>query len=347
MVDSTPQETADVPAENFDGYQIHPAANVFPMMPDEALEELAQDIATHGQREPVVLFQGKVLDGRNRLRACQIAGVKPKFVHLDVKEVDSPTSYVVSLNLHRRMLSASQRAAIALTLEHMFTEEARQRSIEGARKGGQIAAARRRGAPEPQFSAAEPETVTPVQPPAQAPPSPAVTHPAAASPAAASGSGTPDGSSRQTPAQIAAEALTPFGKATQSTRSRDRAAAAMGVSSGYVSQAKQIRDADPALLEEVAAGKTSLPEAKRRIFPTLSRIVKDEPVKAAPRKIRAPRRSGKVTSSRITLNLTVTFGSAKVAQKVLQVLDDDPRVLEMVHETLDDTPVESGDRNGN
>lgn len=48
----------------------HPAAEVFPLMNPHDLETLTADIADNGLREPIVLLDGKVLDGRNRLRAC-------------------------------------------------------------------------------------------------------------------------------------------------------------------------------------------------------------------------------------------------------------------------------------
>ena len=57
-------------------YPVHPAAELFPKMDAEALQALADDIREHGQREPVILYHGAVLDGRNRLRACELAGVE-------------------------------------------------------------------------------------------------------------------------------------------------------------------------------------------------------------------------------------------------------------------------------
>jgi len=57
-------------------FEIHPLAAEFPDMSEEQIAELAEDIKLNGQLEPIVLLHGKILDGRNRYRACQIAGVE-------------------------------------------------------------------------------------------------------------------------------------------------------------------------------------------------------------------------------------------------------------------------------
>src|SRR5690606_33589017 len=51
---------------------VHPAATIFPMMDDERLRELAEDIKQNGQREPIVYWKDQLLDGRNRLKACEL-----------------------------------------------------------------------------------------------------------------------------------------------------------------------------------------------------------------------------------------------------------------------------------
>lgn len=103
---------------------VHPAAALFPMLADGELRALAEDIAANGLRNPIVLYEGAILDGRNRLAACAIAGVEPDYVEY---EGDSPTAYVVSVNLQRRHLSTSQRAAIAAEMLPLFEAEARKR----------------------------------------------------------------------------------------------------------------------------------------------------------------------------------------------------------------------------
>jgi N6-adenosine-specific RNA methylase IME4 len=94
-------------------YEFHPLANIFPLVEGVEFDDLVADIGAHGLREPIVLFEDKVLDGRNRLRACEAAGVGPTFT---VYTGDDPVSYVVSLNLRRRHLDESQRAMVAAKL---------------------------------------------------------------------------------------------------------------------------------------------------------------------------------------------------------------------------------------
>ena len=88
--------------------EIHPVAALFPLMADEELADLAADIAANGLLYPIVLdADGTLIDGRNRLRACQIAGVAPSFTTLDGRD---PVAYILSANIGRRNLTKSQRA---------------------------------------------------------------------------------------------------------------------------------------------------------------------------------------------------------------------------------------------
>lgn len=71
------------------------------------LQDLAEDIKQHGQCDPVWLFEGKVLDGRNRARACDLAGVKPKTVEFNGDHRQA-IDIVLPTNFHRRYLTPSQ-----------------------------------------------------------------------------------------------------------------------------------------------------------------------------------------------------------------------------------------------
>lgn len=115
--------------------EIHEVASIFPLMSDDEFRGLKDDIEANGQREPVWTHDGKVIDGRNRLRACEELGITPKLQEWDGK--GSLVGFVVSLNLHRRHLSSGQRAACGTDIEERLAVEAKDRQrIAGREHGG-------------------------------------------------------------------------------------------------------------------------------------------------------------------------------------------------------------------
>ena len=111
----------------------HPIADVWPMMDEAKLHELADDIRKNGQLVPVWLYEEKILDGRNRWAACLIAGVEPK-----TKEYtgDEPTAFAVSLNDRRRHMNKGSLAAVAAELEPHFAEDAKRRQQKAGKEHG-------------------------------------------------------------------------------------------------------------------------------------------------------------------------------------------------------------------
>lgn len=179
-------------------YDFHRYANIFPLMEGEAFERLAADILDNGLIEPVVLYDGAILDGRNRYRACQHVGVPARFVEYDG---DNPLGFVISKNRHRRHLTSSQLAAIAVQQEELMTElaaEARARQLSTLK---QMSAG---GAPVT-------ETF---------------------------------------PERANGEA-------------RERVADIFGTNPRYIDDAKRLKEAAPDLLQQVAIGELTIPEAKR------------------------------------------------------------------------------------
>lgn len=95
--------------------EYHPFANVFRMMTEAELAELAENIELQGLRRAVILFEGKVLDGRNRYRACLLNGLQPHFKQFLGTE-DEALEFVESENRHRRHESVADRALSAARL---------------------------------------------------------------------------------------------------------------------------------------------------------------------------------------------------------------------------------------
>jgi len=93
--------------------KVHPVADYFPMMPEEELQGLAEDIKANGLIHPVIRDkEGQLIDGRNRLKACKMAGVEPRFEELNGQD---PVAFIVSANLARRnMLRGQQAMALAM-----------------------------------------------------------------------------------------------------------------------------------------------------------------------------------------------------------------------------------------
>jgi len=92
-------------------YEPHPLSAMFPPLSEEDFGKLAADIKLHGLRQHIVLYQGKILDGNNRYRACELAGIKPTFANFTGIDADA-RNYVISANIHRRHLSREDRKAI-------------------------------------------------------------------------------------------------------------------------------------------------------------------------------------------------------------------------------------------
>jgi len=106
--------------------ECHPIATLFPLMEGEEFEAFKADIAAHGVREPVWLHpDGRLLDGRNRYLACHQLGMKPPTRVWHGQE--SVVALVLSLNLQRRHLTSSQRAAIAVELLPLLEAAAQHR----------------------------------------------------------------------------------------------------------------------------------------------------------------------------------------------------------------------------
>jgi ParB-like chromosome segregation protein Spo0J len=113
--DDRPQGAAQ--ADGAVTLQPHPAAQIFPLMTAADISHLVDDIKENGQREPIVIHDGMILDGRNRYAACLQIGIEPRKTVWN--GAGTPEAFVIAKNLHRRHLTQIQRTAIAIKLANM------------------------------------------------------------------------------------------------------------------------------------------------------------------------------------------------------------------------------------
>lgn len=117
-------------------WEAHPAAERFPLMDGKEFDELVASIKQNTQRNAVTVWEGQLIDGRNRVRACEILGVRVKAVEWD--GLGSLTQFIVDQNINRRNLSRHELALIGLQLREDFAIEAKQRQREGGDSGREV-----------------------------------------------------------------------------------------------------------------------------------------------------------------------------------------------------------------
>ena len=119
-------------------YKFHKLSMLFPLMSEEELRELGEDIKQNGLANPIVLLDNEILDGRNRfIAATEYASLPPEYLRykpFDTKQ--DALTYVVSQNVKRRHLNASQRAMLALQILPELEEQAAERQ-EATQFGGE------------------------------------------------------------------------------------------------------------------------------------------------------------------------------------------------------------------
>ncbi|MEQ1652493.1 MAG: hypothetical protein ABL897_08400 [Hyphomicrobium sp.] len=101
-------------------FPTHPLADLFPMADEGAFSLMVECIRTDGLREPIALMGGKIIDGRNRFKACLEAGVQPRFTDFPGSEADA-VRFVAGANRARRHMTERQRSIVGGKLVDMLS----------------------------------------------------------------------------------------------------------------------------------------------------------------------------------------------------------------------------------
>jgi ParB-like chromosome segregation protein Spo0J len=104
-----------VPTPDIIKLEAHPHSKLFPPMAADDFEKLVADIKANDLQQPIVLYQGCILDGNNRKRACLLAQRPPAFVEFDGTDAQAQ-AFVISANIHRRHLTADQKRDLLVKL---------------------------------------------------------------------------------------------------------------------------------------------------------------------------------------------------------------------------------------
>lgn len=119
-------------SESYGPYCAHPIADKFDMLEESALAGLADSIKREGQAIPCVVWGNYLVDGRNRWRACESAGVAPKIEHRQFANDAECGRWIIAVNKDRRHLTISQLAWICTEPDvlTLYREEAKDRHRE-------------------------------------------------------------------------------------------------------------------------------------------------------------------------------------------------------------------------
>jgi hypothetical protein len=91
--------------------EIHELAKLVPEMTPREYQDLCDDIREKGQLEPIMLYEGKILDGRHRDQACRELGIQRKIE--TYKGID-PAGFIISKNIKRRHLHLTKQEQVRL-----------------------------------------------------------------------------------------------------------------------------------------------------------------------------------------------------------------------------------------
>jgi hypothetical protein len=101
-----------------DNIKVHPLADMLPMLPDDKFTDLVASIKKNGLFYEIVLGDvdgvEMLLDGRNRLKACKVAEIEPRFRKLDGQD---PLDFILEIANARRDLTLGQRVIFAARAE--------------------------------------------------------------------------------------------------------------------------------------------------------------------------------------------------------------------------------------
>lgn len=110
--------------------------SLIPPLSDDEYMRLERSIIAEGVRDPIITWQGTIVDGHNRYRICQEHGIAFKTAEIVFGSKDAAKIWIIENQFGRRNLNSYQKSVLALQLEPLYAAEAKRRLLEGNSRGG-------------------------------------------------------------------------------------------------------------------------------------------------------------------------------------------------------------------
>lgn len=110
--------------------------SLIPPLSDDEFKRLEKSILAEGVRDPIITWNGTIIDGHNRYTVCQKHGIKFNTAPRKFASRDAAKIWIIENQFARRNLSKYDRSVLALQLEPLYAAEAKRRQQESGKQFG-------------------------------------------------------------------------------------------------------------------------------------------------------------------------------------------------------------------
>ena len=102
---------------------------LIPALTAEEFKQLEENILKDGIRDPLVLWNGYLIDGHNRYQIAFKHGLEYKTIDKEFEDESQVKEWMINNQFGRRNLSNYQRSVLALELESVFSKRAKEQQV--------------------------------------------------------------------------------------------------------------------------------------------------------------------------------------------------------------------------
>ena len=104
--------------------------SLIPPLTAEEFKQLETNVLAEGIREPIITWNGTIVDGHNRYELAQMYDLPYKTREMQFTTMENCKEWMILNQFGRRNLSNYQRSVLALELEKVFRERAKEKEFE-------------------------------------------------------------------------------------------------------------------------------------------------------------------------------------------------------------------------